>query len=169
MSFDIAHMWASMGLFARLIAGFLLVMGITSLAICVERLFVLARAVNRSRSFARDVSPLLETNDFETAVLVAQKTKGSHLAIVTGTALRSFLNHKGTKLSPAEFASREVSRALEEIGVQLRRGLSVLASVGSVAPFVGLLGTVVGIITAFQSIAATGSGGLSSVAAGISD
>ena len=47
--------------------------------------------------------------------------------------------------------------------------MSLLASVGSVAPFVGLLGTVVGIISAFQGIAATGSGGLSSVSAGISE
>jgi biopolymer transport protein ExbB len=58
---------------------------------------------------------------------------------------------------------------MEEIGADLRRGLAVLASVGSVAPFVGLLGTVVGIISAFQGIAATGSGGLSSVSAGISE
>jgi len=47
--------------------------------------------------------------------------------------------------------------------------LAVLASVGSVAPFVGLLGTVLGIISAFQGIAATGSGGLSSVSAGIAE
>ena len=58
---------------------------------------------------------------------------------------------------------------MEEIGADLRRGLAVLASVGSVAPFVGLLGTVVGIISAFQGIASTGSGGLSSVSAGISE
>jgi biopolymer transport protein ExbB len=47
--------------------------------------------------------------------------------------------------------------------------MSLLASVGSVAPFVGLLGTVVGIISAFQGIAATGSGGLGSVSAGIAE
>ena len=58
---------------------------------------------------------------------------------------------------------------MEEIGVDLRRGLNVLSSVGSTAPFVGLLGTVLGIISAFQGIAATGSGGLSSVSAGISE
>ncbi|MEZ4261906.1 MAG: MotA/TolQ/ExbB proton channel family protein [Polyangiaceae bacterium] len=55
------------------------------------------------------------------------------------------------------------------MGGDLRRGMGVLASVGSVAPFVGLLGTVVGIITAFQGIAATGSGGLGAVSAGIAE
>ena len=68
-----------------------------------------------------------------------------------------------------EATRRSLQRRLEELGADLRRGLAVLASVGSVAPFVGLLGTVVGIISAFQGIAATGSGGLSSVAAGISE
>jgi biopolymer transport protein ExbB len=58
---------------------------------------------------------------------------------------------------------------LEALGSDLRRGLSVLASVGSVAPFVGLLGTVIGIIGAFQGIAATGSGGLGAVSAGIAE
>src|SRR6476659_6009410 len=58
---------------------------------------------------------------------------------------------------------------MEDVGTDLRRGLAVLASVGSIAPFVGLLGTVLGIISAFQGIAATGSGGLSSVSAGISE
>jgi biopolymer transport protein ExbB len=58
---------------------------------------------------------------------------------------------------------------MEEVGSDLRRGISVLASVGSTAPFIGLLGTVVGIISAFQGIAATGSGGLSAVSAGISE
>src|SRR4029077_19399953 len=68
-----------------------------------------------------------------------------------------------------ERTRRHLERFMEEIGADLRRGLAVLASVGSVAPFVGLLGTVVGIISAFQGIAATGSGGLSSVSAGISE
>src|SRR5262249_25523206 len=70
-------------------------------------------------------------------------------------------------LSPAERTRRHMERYLEDVGADLRRGLSVLASVGSVAPFVGLLGTVVGIISAFQGIAATGSGGLSSLSGGI--
>jgi biopolymer transport protein ExbB/biopolymer transport protein TolQ len=52
---------------------------------------------------------------------------------------------------------------------ELKENLGVLATIGATAPFVGLLGTVVGIITAFQGIAATGSGGLGAVSAGISE
>jgi biopolymer transport protein ExbB len=68
-----------------------------------------------------------------------------------------------------ELARSESDRSLEAAGADLRRGLSVLASVGSVAPFVGLLGTVIGIIGAFQGIASTGSGGLGAVSAGIAE
>jgi biopolymer transport protein ExbB len=75
----------------------------------------------------------------------------------------------GEDLSPLERMRRQMGRQLETIGADMRRGMPVLSSVGSVAPFVGLLGTVLGIISAFQGIAATGSGGLSSVSAGISE
>jgi biopolymer transport protein ExbB/TolQ len=51
----------------------------------------------------------------------------------------------------------------------MRRGLGSLATIGSTSPLVGLLGTVAGIITAFQAMAATGSGGLGSVSAGIAE
>jgi biopolymer transport protein ExbB len=71
-------------------------------------------------------------------------------------------------LTPAERTRRHLERYMEEIGADLRSGIAVLASVGSIAPFVGLLGTVLGIISASQGIAATGSGGLWAVSAGIS-
>ena len=72
-------------------------------------------------------------------------------------------------MSAVDLARNESERALEAQGADLRRGMGVLASVGSVAPFVGLLGTVIGIIGAFQGIASTGSGGLGAVSAGISE
>jgi biopolymer transport protein ExbB/TolQ len=65
--------------------------------------------------------------------------------------------------------NRAVDRSSMRTVADLRRGLGALATVGSTAPFVGLLGTVAGIITAFQSMAATGSGGLGSVSAGIAE
>ncbi|MCA9620943.1 MAG: MotA/TolQ/ExbB proton channel family protein, partial [Myxococcales bacterium] len=72
-------------------------------------------------------------------------------------------------LTAVELARNEAERAKEAIGADLRKGMNVLASVGSVAPFVGLLGTVVGIIGAFQGIASKGSGGLGAVSAGIAE
>ena len=103
----------------------------------------------------------------------AEKYGRSHFAKVVRSGLQTYLHARATAdisgLTPAERTRRHLERYLEELGEDLRRGLPVLASVGSVAPFVGLLGTVVGIISAFQGIASTGSGGLSSVSAGISE
>ena len=68
-----------------------------------------------------------------------------------------------------ESVARALERQAQREQQNLKRGLNLLATVGSTAPFVGLLGTVVGIINAFQQIAATGSGGLGTVSAGISE
>jgi len=53
--------------------------------------------------------------------------------------------------------------------VELRRGLGILATVGATAPFVGLLGTTMGIVNAFTGMAASGSGGLSAISAGVAE
>ncbi|MGA9525426.1 MAG: MotA/TolQ/ExbB proton channel family protein, partial [Myxococcaceae bacterium] len=71
--------------------------------------------------------------------------------------------------SAVELTRRELERKSEALNAEIRRGMGVLASVGSVAPFVGLLGTVVGIITCFEGISAEGSGGLGAVSAGIAE
>ena len=70
-------------------------------------------------------------------------------------------------------ASADQRRALERSGAltsaELRRGLAVLATVGASAPFVGLLGTVFGVINSFQGMAASGESGLNAVAGGIAE
>jgi len=76
---------------------------------------------------------------------------------------------KPSSLSPVEATRRELLRKTEALAADVRRGMSIIASVGSIAPFVGLLGTVFGIITAFQGIAKEGSGGLGAVSMGISE
>ena len=66
-------------------------------------------------------------------------------------------------------ARRELGRRLEQLAAESRRGMGILASTGSTAPFIGLFGTVIGIITAFQGIAASGGGGIGAVSAGIAE
>jgi biopolymer transport protein ExbB/biopolymer transport protein TolQ len=68
-----------------------------------------------------------------------------------------------------EAAHRAIERATAVNLSDLKRGLSGLATIGATAPFVGLFGTVVGIINAFQGMALTGSGGIGAVSAGISE
>ncbi|MDI1445367.1 MotA/TolQ/ExbB proton channel family protein [Polyangium sp. 6x1] len=172
MQFDLAHIWASMGLVSKLIAFGLVLMGIASIAVVVERMIALARMNAETRVFVKEAQPLLDTWDTEALLRVADRYRLSALARLVASAMRRFLRAESEdagNLTPVELARREVERKREALSADLRRGLSVLASVGSVAPFVGLLGTVVGIITAFQSIATTGSGGLGAVSAGIAE
>src|SRR4029077_5545951 len=109
----------------------------------------------------------------EPVVAEAEKYPQGHLPRMVRSALVTYSHARGTAegggLPPLERMRRHIERHLESLGADMRRNMWVLASVGSIAPFVGLLGTVLGIISAFQGIAATGSGGLSSVSAGISE
>lgn len=172
MSFDLMHIWASMGLLAKLIAGTLLMMGIATFGVFVERLLALGKSNRESRVFAAKAVPLIEQWRLLELVQLADKHRASALARLFGSMTQRYL--RGVEdpeggLSPVEFARNEAGRKKEAIGAELRRGMPVLATVGSVAPFVGLLGTVLGIINAFQSIGASGSGGLGAVSAGIAE
>lgn len=68
-----------------------------------------------------------------------------------------------------EATDRALRRVLLETGSSLRRGFSVLATVGSTAPFVGLVGTVLGIVNAFTELAKADHGGVGQVSAGIAE
>jgi biopolymer transport protein ExbB len=173
MGFSLAEILRNMGLPAKIVGGLLLAMGLAWLTVFVERLFALGRSRQASRQFASELARELRRDRLKRAIATAARYSRAHLARLVGAALATYTRaheaHDGSGLSPVERTRRHVERLLEELGADLRRGLPVLASVGSVAPFVGLLGTVLGIISAFQGIAATGSGGLSSVSAGISE
>ncbi len=98
--------------------------------------------------------------------------KSNHLATFLQLGLRAFLKRQDAGDSAAraaELARRALEREGEAISRDLNRGMNVLASTGSTAPFIGLLGTVLGIINAFKMIALTGSGGLGSIGSAISE
>jgi biopolymer transport protein ExbB len=169
MSFSPLHIWAAMGLPSKVIAMFLLLMATMSVAVVVERHVTLFRGGSATRRFLGAIVPYLAGAEYERAVKVAEESKLSPFARIAFPVLRKISGDRDGKLSPIELAQREAERQKEAVGLELRRGMGVLASVGSVAPFVGLLGTVVGIISAFQGIATTGSGGLGAVSAGIAE
>jgi biopolymer transport protein ExbB len=173
MTFSIIDILSHMGAPAMVVGIVLLTMGLASLTVFMERLLTLRRSRQESRTFARESGEVLQETHLEQVVEKASKYAQGHLPRMVRIGLTTYRHACATAdvsgLSPAERTRRHMARYLEDMGADLRRGLSVLASVGSVAPFVGLLGTVLGIISAFQGIASTGSGGLSSVSAGISE
>ena len=101
-----------------------------------------------------------------------KENKGSHLARVTAAGIQEFLEGKEANLSmeeQIETAQRGCERASTIFNQELKRGLSTLATIATSAPFIGLFGTISGIINAFRGMALTGSGGIGAVAGGIAE
>jgi biopolymer transport protein ExbB len=171
MSFNLAEVFRSMQPFAIAIVAVLGLMAMASLSVVVERMFVYFRSRRMSRKFGAAAARLLEASDHEGLMKLAKQHRASHLAQLLEAGMRTYVGavKKPGELGPLELTRREMGRKAEAISADVRRGHNILASVGSVSPFVGLLGTVVGIIAAFQGIAKEGSGGLGAVSAGIAE
>jgi biopolymer transport protein ExbB len=166
------HIWASMGVPAKIVAGTLLMMAIAMIGVFVERLITLQKSNKESRAFAKTAVLLIEDWKMQELVQLSEKHQASALARLFSSMTRRYLrglDDPDGGMTPVELARNEAGRKKDAVGAELRRGMPVLATVGSVAPFVGLLGTVLGIIGAFASIGAAGSGGLGAVSAGISE
>jgi biopolymer transport protein ExbB len=173
MSFNLVKIISEMGPFAMGIMITLLVMFFAALTVFVERLWVYWRTRKRSVRFAGVASELLQRGAYRELQAAAEEPKAGSLASLLAAGLRTYRKARETpptgEVTPIELTKRELGRRADYISASLRRGLGVLASVGSVAPFVGLLGTVIGIIAAFQGIAAEGSGGIGAVSSGIAE
>lgn len=172
MSFNIGHILSSMGPVSLSILIFLVLMAIGAIGVTVERMIAFWRSANESRAFIKVVAPMLEEWNVDQIISLSAKYKNSALASVFGPVVSRYvrgLDQPEGGLTPVELARNESERQKEKVGAELRRGMNLLATVGSIAPFVGLLGTVVGIIAAFQGIGATGSGGIAAVSTGIAE
>ncbi len=170
--FTFTELWGHMGLFARLVVYVLAIMSISSIIVMAERFVSFMRTSRDSRRFAGALAESLEKTGIDEAAKAKAGKDVGHLGRVLSAGLGAYSMTR-TAGTTADLTIESVARALERQAQRenqnLKRGLNLLATVGSTAPFVGLLGTVVGIINAFQSMAATGSGGLGTVSAGISE
>jgi biopolymer transport protein ExbB len=172
MSFNLAHIFQSMSPLSKGIFVVLLVMAILSIGVTIERWLAFRKSVVDSLTFAKKIDPMLDRWEIDEVAEVARTYKSSHLARLFAPTIDRYIRaHEslGGGLSPVELARNEADRRKEQISAELRRGMSIVATVGSIAPFVGLLGTVVGIIAAFQGIGASGSGGIAAVSSGIAE
>jgi biopolymer transport protein ExbB/biopolymer transport protein TolQ len=113
----------------------------------------------------------LREGNYQAAVEAAKRYNKSHLAKVLSAGLQQFLFEKEDQPShdAVESVRLAVERAAALTAAEMKRGIGGLATIGATAPFVGLFGTVVGIINAFTAMASSGSGGIGSVSAGISE
>lgn len=172
MQMDLLHLWGTMGFFARFIVFTLAAMSVWSLTIMIQKWWSLRQAQAETRRFAPEFSQFLEEDNLTEAINLAQSYKKSHVARVLGNSLedvKPLITDGSITVGDINSAERAVEREMLMTIVDQKRGLGVLATVGSTAPFVGLLGTTMGIVNAFTGMATSGSGGLSAISAGIAE
>jgi biopolymer transport protein ExbB len=172
MNVDLIELWGHMQWFAKGIVFVMLGMSIWSLTVMIQKWWALRKAQAETRKFAPEFSQFLEEDNLTEAIKLAESYKKSHVARVLGGALgevRPLIQDGSVTVADINSAERAVERNMMIILSELKRGLGILATVGATAPFVGLLGTTMGIINAFQGMATAGTAGLGAISAGIAE
>jgi len=172
VGWDLRSLWHQMGTLAKIVVAVLFLMSAWSIGVMIDRLMAFSAARKQSRQFAPAVAGALREGKLDEAVKIADRYKKSHLAKVVVAGLQEFQAHQISSEIPGEeieASKRALERSEAIVHAELKRGISGLATIGSTAPFVGLFGTVVGIINAFTSISTEKSTGLGAVAGGISE
>src|SRR6201995_2808356 len=155
-NWDLRSMWASMSALPRVVVGILFVLSVYSFGVMIDRALMYSAARKQSRVFVQQVAGALREGKLDEAISIAERNKKSHIAKVVATGLSEFQS-ASSQVSEAEVveaAKRGLDRSIAIVHADMKRGLSGLATIGSTAPFVGLFGTVVGIINAFKGIEA---------------
>jgi biopolymer transport protein ExbB len=179
-SFDLLEMWRNMALLARVVNILLAVCSVYSLWVIVDRFTTYRKVRKASVGFVRALNDQLKrTKSLDGALELAKKENDAPVARVVHDALEEYrdgveaLRTTGPEelgdFDLVDAVNRVIDRTKEREVSDLKTGLGGLASISSAAPFIGLFGTVVGIINAFRAMAQTGQGGLGAVSAGISE
>jgi len=173
MDMSLKALWLSMAISAKIVVVIMLFMSIFSIWVMVERFITFNQAKNQSLKLLGALSNVLTKGDYQQAIDVTKKYKNSHLAKVISAGLLEFEAARRDKrfTDPevgVEAARQGMDRTAMITVAELKENLGVLATIGATAPFVGLFGTVLGIIHAFEKMATSG-GGIASVSAGIAE
>jgi biopolymer transport protein ExbB/TolQ len=172
MEMNLVAIWHGMNTLVRTVVIVLTLQAVACIYVAIDRLFLLAVAYYKGRKFARRVGPLLAAGDYDGALQIAKHHRGTHLAGFIETGVETFAKQqrKGQGVAKAaELAGRALQRRAEMLSGELNKGLNILASTGSTAPFVGLLGTVLGILNAFKLVGQQGSGGIGTIGVAIAE
>jgi len=172
VGWDVVSLWKQMGWLARFVVIVLFIMSAWSIGVMIDRYIAFSAARKQSRAFAPAVAGALRDGKIDEAIRIAERNKKSHLAKVVTAGLQEFRAHgESTDISgeTVDASRRALERAEAIVHAELKRGIGSLATIGSTAPFVGLFGTVAGILEAFKKISETKAAGLASVAGGISE
>ena len=174
MQFNLVELWNSMGVPVRFVAVVLIFLSILTIYLFIERQIIFKKAKKRSKVIAPKLEELLRAGKNKEALNLATKkeNKRSHLARVSAAGIKEFMEGEEAGIGfdqQVETAERGTDRASVMFTQELKRGLNIVATIATSSPFIGLFGTILGIINAFRGIALTGSGGLGAVISGIAE
>jgi biopolymer transport protein ExbB/TolQ len=177
MDFSLLELVEKMGWPVRIIDGFMLIMSMYSLFVIVERWLTYYKGSRQSYSYVLALRDYLGKRKVDEALSAARKHGKSPVAKVVESGLAAYkqgrdaLEHQGPEdvgeFDLVDSVNRSLERVKERETSSLRKGLGGLATIASIAPFVGLLGTVIGIISAFQLL--KGGGGIDVIGPGIAE
>ena len=169
MHFTPQELWAATGTPVRIVLAIMMLMAVWCLYVAIERTLALRKARKQSRALAEAVAnPLMAGNAGE-ALDVCKKDEFSvsylgHMLVGGLTEFSARPDKHGI-----EAAERSLERASIRESQSLRKGMNMLATTGATAPFVGLVGTIFGIINAFQMMGEAGGGDLAAISSGIAE
>jgi len=167
-----AELFGNVGAFGIAVMGCLAALSIYSGAMIVHKHLRFLTAARQSQKFNPLFRKLLREGEVQDLIDAAKKHQDSYLAQVISAGC---VEYDGTrqagsdKAGSLDLVTSALRNSMAETLITLKGGLGMLATIGSTAPFIGLFGTVVGIINAFRGIAATGSGGMAVVSGGIAE
>jgi biopolymer transport protein ExbB/biopolymer transport protein TolQ len=160
---NLLELWNEMGWAVRSLAIVLMFMSMWSFGVGIERFYTFRQAAKQSRLYAPQVAKHLKDGRLKDAIAVSSSKnyQYSHLAkvVLAGLQEYQFQQEAGGGLSREDLVDtvrRAIQRARALTDNDLKKGIPSLATIGATAPFLGLLGTVIGVMNAFHGIAVTG-------------
>src|SRR5213593_1134481 len=171
-SMTFTELLRNVGLFGAAVMCCLGALSIFSVAVIVDKHRRFRTAMRQSQVFKPMFTKFLHGGEVQELIEAVRQHENSHVAQVVSAGILEYDGVRqagGDPVASLELVTSALRDSMSETLIQLKQGLGVLATMGSTAPFIGLFGTVVGIINAFRNIAATGSGGMSVVSGGIAE
>jgi len=168
---NVREMFGSMGIVGLTVMVCLIALSVYSVAVTLDKFRRFRAASRHSEAFLETFRRCLREGKLQDVMSSARQHGDSPIARVVGAGLTELADpgHGEDPASRVEMVSHALERSTALTLADLRQGLAGLATIGSTAPFIGLFGTVVGIVHAFRGIAAAGSGGMSAVSGGIAE
>jgi len=169
---SLTELLGHVGIFGGAVMVCLALLSVFSVGMIIDKHRRFRSASRQSEKFKQEFKKFLHGGDVQNLIEAAQPYQSSYVAQVVLAGITEYNGVRqsgGDPVASLELVTSALRDSMSETLIQLRQGLGFLATIGSTAPFIGLFGTVVGIINAFRSIAATGSGGMSVVSGGIAE